>query len=139
MRKIRFVNDCKLSIDIGLGSFAGLPDESNENRYSVSIHEFGDLSSPPYSCGPVFALEGVCDGLLGHFTSPTAFYLSNLNMDMSRLIGRSCVITRTKYGVKEVAAVGIVARSAGVYENPKMFCTCDGLSIFDEQKLIDKY
>jgi len=29
---------------------------------------------------------------------------------------------------------GIIARSAGLFENPKQLCTCDGVSIWDEAR-----
>jgi len=30
-------------------------------------------------------------------------------------------------------ACGIIARSAGVFENPKTICACDGVSLWDER------
>lgn len=33
-----------------------------------------------------------------------------------------------------ILACGIIARSAGLFENPKMICACDGVTIWDEEK-----
>lgn len=33
-------------------------------------------------------------------------------------------------------ACGIIARSAGVFENPKKFCSCDGTVIWDENHIV---
>merc|ERR1711894_171063 len=135
---IRFIPMSKLWYVLE-GSFSGLPQGDSTLSYTISIHEAGDLSKPPESCGRLFEAEGVCDGTLNRFLNPKQFYFHNVHMFMPKIIGRSCVIKKQKYGVEEIVAVGIVARSAGVYANPKMFCTCDGVSIFDERKLVDRF
>ena len=52
---------------------------------------------------------------------------------LSDIIGRSLVVTD---GVNrnERLVCGIIARSSGLFENPKTICACDGVSIWDERE-----
>lgn len=63
------------------------------------------------------------------------------------IIGRSIVITESEddlgTGATEISKVdgdsgerlacGIIARSAGLFENTKKICACDGLTLWDEK------
>lgn len=53
---------------------------------------------------------------------------------MSEVIGRSLVLSKLVDDVTKKISCGIIARSSGLFENPKTICACDGISIWDEAK-----
>lgn len=57
-----------------------------------------------------------------------SFRFTNNYIDLSDIIGRSIVIAESDRRL----ACGIIARSAGLFQNPKTICACDGVSIWDE-------
>lgn len=54
------------------------------------------------------------------------------------LIGRSVVVSREKDGRFATddadTLVGVIARSAGVWENEKTVCSCSGKTVWEERK-----
>lgn len=55
-------------------------------------------------------------------------------MKLSELIGRSVVVKTEDSNNKVLPlACGIIARSAGILENYKKICACDGVSLWDER------
>lgn len=64
------------------------------------------------------------------------FRLQDNVVKLADIIGRALVITETfknnmPFGKR--LACGIIARSSGLFENPKTICACDGVSIWDER------
>lgn len=65
------------------------------------------------------------------------FRLEDNVINLSDVIGRALVITE---GIKDSVPIGrrivcgIIARSSGLFQNPKTICACDGVSIWDERK-----
>ncbi|KAK2147293.1 hypothetical protein LSH36_561g02043 [Paralvinella palmiformis] len=49
------------------------------------------------------------------------------------IIGRSLVIHHHNNDKDERVACGVVARSAGLFQNPKRICACDGVALWDER------
>lgn len=91
---------------------------------AVSVFSFGDISNPPQTLGPLlFDIASVPN---------TGERLNSLNawathkVSLSDLIGRS---VHTDSGL-----TGIIARSAGLWENDKSVCTCSGKNAWDERK-----
>ncbi|KAK9874029.1 hypothetical protein WA026_002383 [Henosepilachna vigintioctopunctata] len=130
---IRFVqlqNSCIID-----GTIDGL----EAGNYQVSIHENGDISRGCDSCGETFnpnGLEGKPYGDLGpikaEMNGRSTFRFENKIVKLPELIGRSLVISQpSKNGEKRISC-GIIARSAGLFENPKTICACSGTSIWDE-------
>ena len=67
-----------------------------EPTFNVQIHEFGDLSNPVESCGDVFNIGESCVGVLGSFSTPTAFYISRVSLNVSSVIGRLAIDYKNK-------------------------------------------
>lgn len=61
------------------------------------------------------------------------FRLEDDTVKLSDIIGRSFVVSEIKNNSLTKIACGIIARSAGLFENPKTICACDGVSLWDEQ------
>lgn len=62
------------------------------------------------------------------------FRLENDVLKLSDIIGRSLVISEMNNDVPNRISCGIIARSSGLFENPKTICLCDGITIWDETK-----
>lgn len=116
-------------------SFSGL----SPGKHAWTINEFGDLTegaastgkvfNPPYNIsemplGDLGTLEGLDTGIC-HFSG------FKEGIRVSDLIGRSIVVYATED--KSVPGIGaaVIARSAGVGENYKKLCTCDGVTIWE--------
>lgn len=65
------------------------------------------------------------------------FRLEDPVISLSDVIGRALVVTEdikdnVPFGRR--IACGIIARSSGLFQNPKTICACDGVSIWDERR-----
>lgn len=60
------------------------------------------------------------------------FRLEDEILDLNDIIGRSLVVSEVENGRNKKISCGIIARSAGVFQNAKTICACDGVSIWDE-------
>ncbi|XP_077028642.1 copper chaperone for superoxide dismutase isoform X2 [Agelaius phoeniceus] len=113
------------------GAVSGLP----PGPHGLHIHEFGDLSDACNSCGGHFNPDGEIHG------GP---------QDQHRvwdIIGRSVVVAegeddlgRGSHPLSRVTgnsgpglACGVVARAAGLFQNPKRVCSCDGVTLWEER------
>ncbi|KAL5815313.1 hypothetical protein ACOSQ4_025954 [Xanthoceras sorbifolium] len=117
-------------------NFSGL----SPGKHGWSINEFGDLTNGPASTGEVYnpkslgtAKEPIGDlGTLDVDDKGEAFFSGvKEKLRVADLIGRSIVV----YGSEDKSDSGItaavIARSAGVGENYKKICTCDGTTIWE--------
>lgn len=120
----------------------GTIDGLKPGNYNVSVHECGDLSQGCESVGDVLNREkkeqnGRLYGDLGSVQANkdgrAAFRLEDEVFNLTDAIGRSLVISELKNNQRKRLACGIIARSAGLFQNPKMICACDGVSIWDER------
>jgi len=133
----------------------GTVDGLKPGRYMLSVNEYGDLSDGCNNCGDILHRGASVSesyqkyGYLGEVDADTAgraqFKMKNNCIKVWDIIGRSMVLQ----GLDSVAntnadknlnatptkACGIIARSAGLFENAKRICPCDGLAIWDERKL----
>ena len=53
------------------------------------------------------------------------------------MVGRSIVVSRKTEGFEKEdqdTLVGVVARSAGVWDNDKTVCSCSGKTVWEERK-----
>lgn len=64
-------------------------------------------------------------------TGRAAFRFEDNVIKLSSIIGRSLVLSEGNSKNKLVC--GIIARSSGLFQNPKTICACDGVSIWDER------
>ncbi|XP_042389898.1 copper chaperone for superoxide dismutase, chloroplastic-like isoform X1 [Zingiber officinale] len=116
-------------------SFSGL----SPGKHAWTINEFGDLTEEAASTGKVFnppynisemplgdlgTLEGLDTGI-SHFSG------FKERIRVSDLIGRSIVVYATEDKSVPGIAAAVIARSAGVGENYKKLCTCDGVTIWE--------
>ncbi|KAL2543509.1 Copper chaperone for superoxide dismutase [Forsythia ovata] len=115
-------------------NFSGLP----PGKHGWSINEFGDLTRGAASTGKVFnpmsdAKEPVGDlGTLDVDEKGEAFFSGvKEKLRVADLIGRSIAVYGTEDKSDEGVAAAVIARSAGVGENYKKLCTCDGTTIWE--------
>ncbi|KAK5647569.1 hypothetical protein RI129_002461 [Pyrocoelia pectoralis] len=108
----------------------GTVDGLKPGKHGLFIHESGDLSNDE--------LNRVY-GNLGTITADdhgrATFRFEDKVIDLSNIIGRSLVITEHPDNVNsgKKLTCGIIARSSGLFQNPKTICACDGVSIWDER------
>ncbi|XP_058187257.1 copper chaperone for superoxide dismutase, chloroplastic/cytosolic [Rhododendron vialii] len=117
-------------------NFSGL----SPGKHGWSINEFGDLTKGPSSTGKVFnpankATEKQPLGDLGTLEvdeKGEAFFSGfKEQLRVVDLIGRSIVMYETEDKSDPGLAAAVIARSAGVGENYKKLCTCDGTTIWE--------
>ncbi|XP_063392205.1 copper chaperone for superoxide dismutase [Cydia fagiglandana] len=131
--------------------------------HGLHLHETGDLSQGCASLGPHYNPRGAAHGAPGGAAGARhAGDLGNIRADergratfrivdhvlnISDIIGRSIAITERADDLGQGSsprskidgdsgppiACGIIARSAGVFENPKRICACDGVVVWDER------
>ncbi|XP_047337616.1 copper chaperone for superoxide dismutase, chloroplastic/cytosolic [Impatiens glandulifera] len=115
-------------------NFSGL----SPGKHAWSINEYGDLTNGPKSTGKVFnpnldAKEPLGDlGTLDVDEKGEVLFSGvKENLRVSDLIGRSIVVYATEDKSDTGLSAAVVARSAGVGENYKKLCTCDGTTIWE--------
>lgn len=104
-----------------------------KSTYFASIRAAGDISRGPLSTGGVYRQ-------LGSVTTDDKgvgqAFLVKENLPIWEMIGRALVVgqdadCKTMF-LKDV--VGVIARSAGVWENEKTVCSCSGKTVWEERK-----
>ncbi|PKI40447.1 hypothetical protein CRG98_039171 [Punica granatum] len=104
--------------------FSGL----SPGAHGWSINEFDDLKRGAASTGDVFNPEA--EGTMEK--KGEAFFLGvKKNLRVADLIGQSVVLYRTEDKSEAGIEAAVIARSAGVGENYKKLCTCDGTIIWE--------
>ena len=116
-------------------------------NYFATIRQAGNISCGPESTGDVWeAKKGKEDG------TPARGLLGTLEVSRNgigsvfvdkpiqvwELIGRSMVVSKVNNGKFDKAdadtLVGVIARSAGVWDNDKTVCSCTGKTVWEERK-----
>ncbi|XP_048480189.1 copper chaperone for superoxide dismutase [Plutella xylostella] len=140
------------------GTVAGL-----SGTHGLHVRETGDLSQGCSSLGPHYNPHGAPHGPpaapaaarhagdLGNITADETgtarFTVVDSLLKISDIIGRSIAVTERPddFGTGDSAsskidgnsgpaiACGIIARSAGIFQNPKRVCACDGVVVWDER------
>ncbi|KAL5186500.1 Copper chaperone for superoxide dismutase, chloroplastic/cytosolic [Glycine soja] len=117
-------------------NFSGL----SPGKHGWSINEFGDLTRGAASTGKMFnpvneenSKEPLGDlGTLEANEKGEAFYSGvKEKLRVADLIGRSVVVYATEDKSEHGITAAVIARSAGVGENYKKLCTCDGTTIWE--------
>jgi len=115
--------------------------------YWASIRTTGDISQGAISTGTIWKddKEGVFKprGVLGTVevgqNGMSAVFLDK-PIQIWEMIGRAMVISKQHDGEKkyegndENTLVGVIARSAGVWDNDKTVCSCSGKTLWEERK-----
>lgn len=112
-------------------------------RYWATVRETGNVSDGPASTGGVWGGlrdSGPARGVLGTVrvgASGIGSVFVDRPVQIWELIGRSLVISRQldgRLGREDPdILVGVVARSAGVWENDKTVCSCSGKTLWEER------
>ncbi|CAK4030541.1 Cu,Zn superoxide dismutase [Lecanosticta acicola] len=117
--------------------------------YNISIRESGNISSGPESTGGVWDLvtakeekRTVPRGVLGTVEvgkSGLGSVFLDKPIQIWEMIGRSMVVSRQpadgKFDKEDPdTLVGVIARSAGVWDNDKTVCSCSGKTVWEERK-----
>ncbi|KAF8792532.1 copper chaperone for superoxide dismutase-like [Argiope bruennichi] len=138
----------------------GTVDGLSSGEHGLHIHEYGDLSQGCESIGPHFnptnSVHGGRDDLKRHYgdlgnivadsNGRASFRIHDNIVKVFDIIGRSLAVTAGRddlgRGNNESStidgnsgkclAAAIIARSAGLFENPKRICQCDGITVWDE-------
>ncbi|XP_049292491.1 copper chaperone for superoxide dismutase [Anopheles funestus] len=98
--------------------------------YQLNVHECGDISEGCRSVGAVYDSNEISSDSSGRAT----VRFVNERIEVGDLIGRSVVIAETDSAQQQRRlSCGIIARSAGIFENYKKICACDGTTIWDER------
>ncbi|KAF5008311.1 hypothetical protein FDECE_5412 [Fusarium decemcellulare] len=111
--------------------------------YRASIRAYGDLKDGARSTGPVWSGEnkeprgelGVV--AVGEDGRGAAFV--DHGFQIWEVIGHAMVLTRQEEGTEPLkndkdTVVGIIARSAGMWDNDKTVCSCTGKTLWEERK-----
>lgn len=115
--------------------------------YHATIRQSGDISAGAESTGPVWeALEAKKEGkpvrgILGTLQvskGGIASIFLDKPIQIWEMIGRSIVVSRIQDGKFDKqdpdTLVGVIARSAGVWDNDKTVCSCSGKTVWEERK-----
>lgn len=132
-------------------------------KHGIAVHEFGDLSHGCDSCGEHynpynykhgnrndnFRHLGDLGNIVADENGKALFKFTDNRLKIWDMIGRSLVVhkneddlglggnEKSKQDGNAGPGIGcaIIARSAGLFQNVKRICTCDGVVVFDERNL----
>lgn len=117
--------------------------------YHATVRETGDISSGAESAGGVWDMmrakkEGAAGSAKGIFgtvevgKSGIGSVFLDKPVQIWEMIGRSIIVARQQDGRFDKndpdTLVGVVARSAGVWDNDKTVCSCSGKTVWEERK-----
>ena len=127
-----------------------------KGRYKVQLHATGDVSSPPTSLGPPIKSTPGKSSSLGDLNidhSGRGELVSEVTWPVWEMVGRGISVQQIASNKDEDAVpsmvndgerdaqeakaglvVGVVARSAGVWENEKVVCGCSGKTVWQERE-----
>jgi len=139
----------------------GTVDGLEPGEHGLHVYEYGDLSNgcaklgqhynPTNSShgGPLDTEKHVGDlgNIIADATGRATFRMENDALQVWNIIGRSLALTANRddcgKGNNEMSkingncgkgiACGIIARSAGLFENPKRLCQCSGRTVWEER------
>ncbi|KAJ1106403.1 hypothetical protein NDU88_003804 [Pleurodeles waltl] len=140
----------------------GTIDGLNPGLHGLHVHTFGDLTDSFNKCGDHFNPEGKSHGdpkdsdrhmgdlgnILADETGRAVFRKEDNYLKVGDIIGRSIVVdegeddlgrggnplSKISGNSGERLAGGIIACSAGLFQNSKKICTCDGVTLWDERE-----
>lgn len=117
--------------------------EESAPTHVVEVHSYGDISKGSDSVGPLFLNNEAA--VLGTVSVDPIRGTGNLIVESSHftvndLIGRSIVVRPVnKTGGRDTSragtdriACGVIARSAGLFQNEKTVCSCSGKTLWAE-------
>lgn len=102
---------------------------SAKTPHNISICEYGDVSQKCENLGEVYN-NHIYDITSDEF-GKSVFRFFDQYLRVNDLIGRSVLISEKN----EKISCGIIARSAGIFENFKKICACDGVELWNEREV----
>ncbi|KAF3021897.1 copper chaperone [Neopestalotiopsis sp. 37M] len=117
----------------------------DSGRYQASIREYGDLKDGAASAGPVWASSDAATeprGLLGTVDvgkNGRGSMFVDHPFQVWEIIGHAMVVQKEETAAgplqnDENTVVGVIARSAGMWDNDKTVCSCTGKTLWEERK-----
>ncbi|KAK2759409.1 copper chaperone [Arachnomyces sp. PD_36] len=117
-------------------------------KYWATIREAGDISEGAASTGGIWeslkqSVQGSATprGVVGTVDvdkSGKGNVLFDKPVSVWEMIGRSMVLSKVREGPFQKqdpdTLVGVIARSAGVWDNDKIVCSCSGKNVWEERK-----
>ncbi|GAB6031730.1 hypothetical protein CHUAL_009473 [Chamberlinius hualienensis] len=136
----------------------GTIDGLSPGEHGFHVYEYGDLSEGYANLGSHFNPDGKRHGSpkdnerhagdLGNIVADqfgrASFRLDNDAIKVWDIIGRSLAISSSPdlftedYNRGPVVAGGVIARSAGLFQNPKRLCQCSGMTVWDERSVAQR-
>lgn len=113
-----------------------------KGTYYASLRVSGDLSNGPLSTGSEKMELGLVDVaqelstkdvLLSQTSGYSGQNFVSRDISISDLIGRSMTVSSHPTQVTKDSLVGVIARSAGAWENTKTVCSCSGKTLWEER------
>ncbi|TPX31043.1 hypothetical protein SeMB42_g07826 [Synchytrium endobioticum] len=99
--------------------------------HAVRIRECGDITAGCHSTGSVYAEMGD----INVDATGRGELVAEVNLHLHDVIGRAMTVECRGSGtVHRDAICGVLARSAGLFENVKRVCTCSGMTLWQESK-----
>ncbi|KAL8715091.1 MAG: hypothetical protein Q9220_001048 [cf. Caloplaca sp. 1 TL-2023] len=109
-----------------------------EGRYRVSVRQTGDVSHGSGSLGSIYRGEdGSREGEMGVLEvdgKGRGSLIGEVGWRVWELVGRGMCVEPLNGGTKKGEVVGVIARSAGVWENEKVVCGCSGKTVWEERE-----
>lgn len=112
-------------------------------RYRATIREYGDIKDGAKSTGPVWHGDSSTPkGILGNVEvgqdGRGAAFVDHA-FQIWEIIGHAMVLTSQNEAAGSLendddTVVGVIARSAGVWDNDKTVCSCTGKTLWEERK-----
>ncbi|KAI9732620.1 MAG: copper chaperone [Cirrosporium novae-zelandiae] len=117
--------------------------------YHASVRECGDISQGAVSTGGMW--EALKSKISGEAARPRGYFgpitinergvgatFAEKPIQVWELIGRSMVVSKMEDGPFKTedpdTLVGVIARSAGVWDNDKQVCSCSGKNVWQERE-----
>ncbi|KAH3852383.1 copper chaperone for superoxide dismutase-like isoform X2 [Dreissena polymorpha] len=117
--------------------------------HGLCVHECGDISEGCNSCGDIYGRDvsgQVSMGELGDIKAGpdgrAEFRIVSDRLKVWEMIGRSLIIhngsideIKRNNSRDQRLTCGIIARSAGLFQNSKKICACDGVTQWEERNV----
>ena len=116
-------------------TLTGLP----KGTYSASMRQTGDISAGAASMGGIFiGPDGNRNGELGRLEVDErgrGALVGEVDWRVWEMVGRGILVENAgEDKEREGVVIGVVARSAGVWENEKVICGCSGKTVWEERE-----